>query len=47
MKNKIVAGKVRAKKGGYNGNKLWQAHRLEPDVKDFGTKTIKKEKTKN
>ena len=44
MKNKITSGNIRTKKSGYSGNELWQAHRLEPDVRDFGAKSIKKKK---
>ena len=43
MKN-IVGGKMKAQKGGRCGNEMWSAHRLESDVKKFGTKNVKKKK---
>lgn len=44
MKNKIITGKRRAKKGGYNGNKMWRTHRLEGIVKNVAIKPVKKER---
>lgn len=35
-------GKVIAKKGGYNGDEMWRAHRLEGVVKNVGIKKKKK-----
>jgi len=45
MEKKIVSmGKRRARKGGYNGNKIWRTHRLEGVVKNRAIKPIKKKK---
>ena len=47
MKNNIIiGGKSKARKGGYSGNKMWMASRLEPSVKNFGSRSIKKKKMK-
>jgi len=43
MKNNIVInGKPGSKKGGYRGNRMWTASRLEPSVKNFGSRSVKK-----
>jgi hypothetical protein len=44
MKNRIITGKRRAKKSGYNGNKIWRTHRLEGVVKNKAIKPIKKKR---
>ena len=44
MKNKIITGKRHAKKGGYNGDKMWRTHRLEGVVKNKAIKPVKKER---
>lgn len=40
----IKKNKGRAKKGGYVGNEMWEAHRLEGVVENRGIKNIKKHK---
>jgi|688.fasta_scaffold2031178_2 hypothetical protein len=46
MENKIITRnfKRKAKKGGYVGNEMWTAHRLEGVVKNKAIKPIKKKK---
>lgn len=38
--------KIKNKKSGYFGNKIWQAHRLEEDEKKIAIRPIKKPKKK-
>ena len=47
MAKKIITGKRRAKKGGYNGDKMWRTHRLEGVVKNVAIKSVKKKKKIN
>lgn len=44
MKNKIIATKANAGKGGRKGNQMWSAHRLEGVVKNVAIKPEKKKK---
>jgi hypothetical protein len=45
MKNNIIInGKSSNKKGGYCGNGMWTASRLEPSIKYFGSRPVKKAK---
>lgn len=44
MKKKIIVGKKRVKKSGYDGNEMWRTHRLEGVVKNKGIKPIKRRK---
>lgn len=45
MKRKLIIDKLRARKSGYGGDRMWRAHRLEGDVKNRAIKPIKKKKT--
>jgi len=42
MKKQIFSGKIKATKGGYGGDKMWRATRLEGVVKNRAIKPIKK-----
>lgn len=42
MEKKIITGKRKIKKGGYNGNEMWRTHRLEGVVKNKAIKPVKK-----
>lgn len=44
MANKMMMGKGSTQKGGYRGNQMWGAHRLEGSVKNFGSRAQKKSK---
>lgn len=44
MKKKNIQGKFKNRKGGYAGNEIWEAHRLEGVVKNVAIKPKKKNK---
>lgn len=44
MKHRVVIHKKRDKKGGYSGDEMWKAHRLEGVVKNKAIKPLLKKK---
>ncbi len=44
MKHYRAVDKKRAKKGGYDGEEMWRAHRLEGVVKNKAIKPLKKKR---